>query len=385
VDAFNHEKNLAMADYYDLLGVSRDADAATIKKAYRKKAVEFHPDKNPNNPEAEQKFKEVSHAYEVLRDDQKRAAYDRYGEAAFQNGGMGGAARAGGFGGAGGFHDPFEIFREVFGGMGGMGGGGTGNIFDEFFGGGASQASAQQGRGADLRHDIEITLEEAATGVDQDIRYKRSATCSHCGGSGGEPGSKTVVCPTCAGRGQVTTNRGFFQLTQICPKCGGRGKTVEKVCKTCHGEGRQQELTKLKVHIPAGVESGSRLRSAGNGDAGIGGAPSGDLYVVINVKPHKLFKRDGDDLFMEMGIPFALATLGGAIDVPTLKGKASLKIPEGTQSGTLFRLKGAGMRNLRSGHFGDELVKIHIEVPTKLSKREREMLESFAVEQLKGK
>jgi molecular chaperone DnaJ len=362
-------------DYYTLLGVEKSATADELKKAYRKKAVQYHPDKNPGNKEAEEMFKKVSHAYEVLTDDQKRAAYDRYGEAAFQGGGP-----RGGGAGAGGFHDPFEIFREVFN-QGGMGGG-TGSIFEEFFGGGGS---SQSNRGSDLRYDIEISLEEAALGCDKEISYKRLASCERCSGTGGEPGSKVVKCPTCGGRGQVTVNRGFFQLTQVCPRCAGRGQTPEHACKSCKGEGRTTQPTKVKVHIPAGVDTGSRLRSTGNGEAGLGGAPAGDLYVVINVKPHEHFVREGDDLLLEIGIPFTLATLGGSMDVPTLKGKAALKIPAGTQSGTLFRLRGAGIRNLRSGQPGDEMVRVHIEVPTSLSSKQRELLEQLAVELLKGK
>lgn len=366
-------------DYYKLLGVDKSAGADEIKKAYRKKAVQYHPDKNPGNKEAEETFKKISNAYEVLSDADKRAAYDRFGEAAFKQGGPRGPG--GGFQG-GGFHDPFEVFREVFGGMGG--GGMGGGIFEEMFGGGMGGGQSS-GRGADLRYDIEITLEEAATGVDKEISFKRLATCERCHGSGGEPGSKTIKCPTCGGRGQVTTTRGFFQLTQVCPRCAGRGQTVEKPCHTCKGEGRTMQQTRVKLHIPAGVDTGSRLRSAGNGEAGIGGASAGDLYVVITVKPHKTFQRHGDDLALEMPIPFALATLGGSIDVPTLKGNASLKIPAGTQSGTTFRLRGAGLRNLRTGQMGDELVNVHIDVPTHLTGKQRELLEQFEQEQKKKK
>lgn len=364
-------------DYYKLLGVEKNASAEEIKKAYRKKAVQHHPDKNPGNKEAEETFKKISNAYEVLSDADKRAAYDRFGEAAFKQGGPRGP---GGFGGGagGGFHDPFEVFREVFGGMGG--GGMGGGIFEEMFGGGMGGGGQAQGRGADLRYDIEITLEEAAFGVDKEITFKRLAECERCHGSGGEPGSKTVKCPTCGGRGQVTTTRGFFQLTQVCPRCNGRGQTVEKPCTQCKGEGRTMQQTRVKLHIPAGVDTGSRLRSAGNGEAGLMGAPAGDLYVVISVKPHKTFQRQGDDVILELGIPFTLATLGGSTEVPTLKGTASLKIPAGTPSGTPFRLRGLGLRNLRSGHSGDEIVVIHIEVPTNLSGKQKELLEQFEKE-----
>ena len=367
-------------DYYQLLGVEKSANADEIKKAYRKKAVQYHPDKNPDNKEAEEMFKKISHAYEVLSDEQKKAAYDRYGEAAFQQGGMGAARGGAGAGFQGGFHDPFEVFREVF---GGMGGGGAGGIFEEFFGGGGG--GADSGRGADLRYDLTITLEEASRGVDKEISFKRLAPCERCSGKGGEPGSKTVRCPTCNGRGQVTTTRGFFQLTQVCPRCAGRGQTTDNPCRQCKGEGRTQQQTKVKVHIPAGVDSGSRLRLSGNGEAGLQGAPAGDLYVVVNVKQHELFRREGDDLSLEFGIPFTLATLGGSAEVPTLSGMANLKIPAGTQSGTTFRLRGAGIRNLRSGQPGDLLVQVHIEVPTSLTSRQRELLEQFALDLIEKK
>jgi len=228
-------------------------------------------------------------------------------------------------------------------------------------------------------------LEEAASGADREISFKRLATCTRCHGSGGEPGSKTVRCPTCGGRGQVTTTRGFFQLTQVCPRCNGRGQVNEHPCRECRGEGRTQQQTRIKLHIPAGVDTGSRLRSSGNGEAGIGGAPAGDLYVVISVKPHATFKREGDDLYLQMAIPFTLAALGGSIDVATLSGKASLKIPAGTQSATTFRLRGAGIRDLRSGHPGDQLVTVHIDVPSGLSPKQRDLLEKFEEESRKRK
>lgn len=359
-------------DYYHLLGVEKSVTPEELKKAYRKKAVQYHPDKNPGNKEAEEMFKKVSQAYEVLSDTDKRAAYDRFGEAAFQNGGRG-PTPGGQY--AGGFHDPYEVFREVFRNMGGMGGT-TGSIFEEFFGDNGNSDNGVA-RGADLRYDIEISLEEAAFGTDKEISFKRLAPCEHCRGSGGEPGSKTTKCPTCHGHGQVTTTRGFFQMTQICPRCGGRGQVNEHPCKQCKGEGRTMQQTRVKLHIPAGVDTGSRLRSTGNGEAGMAGGEAGDLYVVISVKQHDSFRREGDDLFLLMEIPFTLATLGGSIDVPTLKGTAALKIPSGTQSGTTFRLRGAGIRNLRSGQHGDELVQVSIEVPKNLTGKQRQLLEEF--------
>jgi molecular chaperone DnaJ len=354
-------------DYYELLGVAKTATEEELKKAYRKKAVQFHPDKNPGNKQAEEMFKKVSEAYEALKDPEKRAAYDRYGHAAFQQGG--GAPRSGGAGAGGGFHDPFDIFREVF------NQGGGGGIFDEFFGGG--NGGAGSGRGADLRYDIEISLEEAAHGAEKEISFRKLGECGHCHGSGAEPGSKRVTCPTCHGAGQVTTSRGFFQVRQVCPTCHGTGQRIEKPCAKCHGEGRVNETAKINVKIPPGVDTGNKLRSTGNGEAGVSGGPSGDLYIVVHVKDHEVFERQGDDLFCEIPIKFTLATLGGTIQVPTLQGKATLKIPAGTQSGTTFRLKGRGMPHLRGNAHGDQLIRVNVEVPTSLNAEQRKMLEEF--------
>lgn len=354
-------------DYYELLGVAKDAGEEDLKKAYRKKAVQYHPDKNPGNKEAEEMFKKVSEAYEVLKDPEKRAAYDRYGHAAFEQAGAG--ARGGGFGG-GGFHDPFDIFREVF----GQGGGG-GGIFDQFFGG---EGGGPSGRGSDLRYDLEISLEEAARGVEKEISFRRLGACRHCDGSGAEPGSKKTTCPTCRGAGQVTTSRGFFHVRQVCPTCHGTGSRFEKVCAKCGGEGRTNETAKINVRIPAGVDTGSKLRSSGNGEAGVMGGQAGDLYIVIHVREHEVFERQGDDLFTEIPIKFTLATLGGTIQVPTMEGKATLKIPSGTQSGTTFRLKGRGLPQLRGGGQGDQLIRVHVEVPSALTSEQRRKLEEFA-------
>ena len=363
---------MAKEDYYELLGVEKSASAEELKKAYRKKAVQFHPDKNPGDKAAEEMFKKVSHAYEVLSDAEKRAAYDRYGAAAFEGGaGAAGPRGAGGMGG-GGFHDPFDIFREVFGQQGGRGGGG---IFEEMFGGGGGGGGRD---GADLRYDLEITLEEAARGVEKEISFRKQMACERCDGSGAEPGSKRVTCATCRGAGQVRRSGGIITFTQTCPSCVGVGTRIEKPCSSCRGEGRVARNTKLNVRIPPGVDTGSRLRSSGNGEAGLAGGQPGDLYIVLSVKEHELFERQGDDLFCEIPIKFTLASLGGSIEVPTLSGKASLKIPHGTQSGTTFRLRGRGMPSLRGGAQGDQLVRVQVEVPTALSSDQRRLLEEFA-------
>ncbi|MBI5381222.1 MAG: molecular chaperone DnaJ [Opitutae bacterium] len=361
---------MAKEDYYELLGVEKGVSEEELKKAYRKKAVQYHPDKNPGNKQAEDMFKKVSEAYEVLKDPEKRSAYDRYGHAAFAGpGGSPGARGPGGMGG--GFHDPFDIFREVF----GQGGGGGGGIFEEMFGGGSRDGGRD---GADLRYDLEITLEEAARGVEKEISFRKLVSCERCDGSGAEPGSKRVTCATCRGAGQIRRSGGIIVFTQACPTCGGAGSRVEKVCSECRGECRTPKTTKINLRIPAGVDTGSRLRSAGNGEAGLAGGQPGDLYIVISVKEHELFERHGDDLFCEVPIKFTLAALGGAIEVPTLSGKATLKISPGTQSGTTFRVRGKGMPQLRGGGHGDQLVRVQVEVPASLSSEQRRLLEEFA-------
>ena len=366
---------MAKEDYYELLGVEKTATPEEMKKAYRKKAVQFHPDKNPGNKEAEEMFKKVSHAYEVLSDADKRAAYDRYGSAAFEGGGGVPRGPGGMQGGGGGFHDPFDIFREVFGQQGG--GSGGGGIFDEMFGGGGGGRDGGRD-GADLRYDLEITLEEAARGFEKEISFRKAMACERCHGNGAEPGSKRVTCPTCRGAGQIRRSGGIITFTQTCPTCGGAGTKVEKPCTVCRGEGRVAKNTKLNVRIPPGVDTGSRLRSSGNGEAGMAGGQAGDLYIVLAVKEHELFERQGEDLFCEIPIKFTLASLGGNIEVPTLFGKASLKIPAATPSGTTFRLRGKGMPSLRGGHQGDQLIRVQVEVPQSLTAEQRKILEEFA-------
>jgi len=350
---------MSKRDYYEVLGVNREASEDEIKKAYRRLAVKFHPDKNPGDKSAEEKFKEIGEAYEALSDPQRRAAYDQYGHAAFDP-----RARAGRAGGN--FHDPFDIFREVFGG---------GSIFESFFGGGDP---SQPQRGEDLRYDLQITLEEAALGCEKEISVAKLDRCDDCDGTGMEYGSKIRTCSACGGRGQVLTSRGIFSIAQTCPQCKGSGRIVEKPCKTCHGEGRRQRSSKIKLRIPAGVDAGSRLRSSGNGEAGFRGGPPGDLYVVLHVKAHEIFQRDGDDLLCEVPVSFVQATLGAEIDVPTLDGPATIKIPAGTQPGTVFRVKGKGLKNLQGYGHGDLHVRVQIEVPTRLTAEQKLKLQEFS-------
>ena len=352
---------MAKRDYYEVLGLAREAGDEDIKKAYRKLAIKYHPDKNPGDKSAEEKFKEVGEAYEALSDPQKRAAYDQYGHAAFDP-----RMRAGR---GGGFHDPFEIFREAF--------GGTGGIFDDLFGGGRSDPTGPQ-RGADLRYDLELTFEEAARGCEKEISVTKLDQCDTCHGTGRTSESKVKACATCGGRGQVVTARGIFSIAQTCPRCEGAGKTIENPCKQCRGTGRRERSSKIKLRIPAGVDTGARLRSSGNGEAGHRGGPSGDLYVVLHVKQHEIFARDGDDLICDVPISFVQATLGADIQVPTLEGTADIKIPSGTQTGTVFRLKGKGVKNVQGYGWGDLHVRVTVEVPTKLNAQQRAKLQEFA-------
>jgi molecular chaperone DnaJ len=348
---------MAKRDFYEILGVAKGASEDEITKSYRKLAMTYPPDRNPDNKEAEEKFKEVKEAYEMLTNPEKREAYDRYGHAGVDpNSGMGG----GGFGG-GGFGDAFgDIFGDIFGGgRGGRGGG------------------PQVYRGADLRYNLEITLEQAAHGFDTTIRVPSWDKCDTCHGSGAKPGTQPVTCTTCAGHGQVRMQQGFFSIQQTCPKCHGSGKIIPEPCAACGGAGRIKRNKTLEVKIPAGIDNGMRIRSSGNGEPGTNGGPPGDLYVEIHIKQHAVFQREGDDLHCEMPISFSKAALGGEIEVPTLTGKVSFTVPEGTQTGKTFRLKGKGIKNVRSGYTGDLFCHVAVETPVKLTDKQKELLREF--------
>lgn len=358
---------MSKRDYYEILGVSKSASDDEIKKAYRKLAMKYHPDQNAGDKAAEIKFKELNEAYEVLKDKEKRAAYNQYGHAAFDPS-MGGGhpgARGGGFQGAGaGFSD---IFEEVFGDF--MGGGRPG--------GGNGRSAAQQG--ADLRYDLSVSLEQAFKGHQTKLSLNASLKCGDCSGSGAEKGSKSKACPLCHGAGMVRTRQGFFTMERTCSRCAGAGQVIEKPCKTCFGQGRKQGSRSLTVSIPAGIEDGSRIRLQGEGEAGMRGGPAGDLYVFVSVKKHDFFKREGSTLHCEVPIPMTVAALGGGIEVPTIEGgKARITIPEGTQSGKLFRLKGKGMSQLRRTTRGDLYVHAQVETPVKLTSRQKDLMKEFA-------
>ncbi len=350
---------MSKRDYYEVLGVDRAADMEEIKKAYRKLALKFHPDRNPNDKTAEDKFKELSEAYEALIDPVSRGAYDQYGHAAFDSRNRG----------RGGFHDPTDIFREVFGGSG---------IFDDIFGGGGQQRAGGPQRGDDLRYDLELTFMEAAQGCEKEITVTKPDACETCNGSGAEAGATAKSCAVCGGRGQVISSRGIFSIAQTCPRCEGRGRVIDKPCRVCAGTGRRERTSKIKIKVPAGVDGGARLRSSGNGEAGARGGPSGDLYVVLHVQRHEIFGRDEDDLTCEVPISFAQAALGGVIKVPALTGSAEIKVPPGTQPGMVFRVKGKGIKNVQGYGQGDLLVRVQVEVPTHLNSGQRAKLEEFA-------
>ncbi|EJM99961.1 molecular chaperone DnaJ [Phyllobacterium sp. YR531] len=346
------------ADYYETLGVGKSADEKELKSAFRKLAMQFHPDKNPGDANAEHKFKEIGEAYETLKDPQKRAAYDRFGHAAFENGGMGGGGFGGG--GSGGFADIFE------------------DIFGEMMGGGRQRRSGGRERGADLRYNMEITLEEAYAGKTAQIHVPTSITCDECSGSGAKPGTQPVTCGTCSGSGRVRAAQGFFSIERTCPTCHGRGQIIKDPCPKCSGQGRITEERALSVNIPAGIEDGTRIRLTGEGEAGLRGGPSGDLYIFLSLKPHEFFQRDGADLYCKVPISMTTAALGGQFEVATLDGtQTRVKIPEGTQNAKQFRLKGKGMPVLRQPAMGDLYIQIAIETPQNLNKKQRELLEEF--------
>ena len=349
---------MAKADFYETLGVGKKADEKELKSAFRKLAMQWHPDKNPGDADAERKFKEINEAYETLKDPQKRAAYDRYGHQAFENGGMGGGGGAGFAGG--GFSDIFD------------------DIFGEMMGGRQRRSSNGRERGNDLRYNMEISLEEAFSGKTAQIRVPTSITCDVCTGSGAKPGTKPSTCATCQGSGRVRAAQGFFSIERTCPTCQGRGQTISDPCGKCHGQGRVTEDRTLSVNIPAGIEDGTRIRLQGEGEAGLRGGPSGDLYIFLSVRPHDFYQRDGADLYCSVPISMVTAALGGKFDVSTLDGtKSRVTVPEGTQAGKQFRLKGKGMPVLRSNQMGDLYIQMSIETPQKLTKRQRELLAEF--------
>lgn len=350
---------MAKRDYYEVLGVARDADEATLKSAFRRLAMQFHPDRNQGDTEAESKFKEINEAYDVLKDGQKRAAYDRFGHAAFENGG--------GRGGAGFDQQGFGSFADIF-----------NDIFEDLTGRSRGGRSGGRERGADLRYNMEIELDDAYKGKTATIKIPTSVTCEACSGTGAKPGSKPKQCPTCAGHGRVRATQGFFSIERTCPTCQGRGEIIEDPCKSCGGAGRVMRERTLSVNIPAGVEDGTRIRLANEGEAGQRGGPPGDLYIFLSIQPHAFFQRDGADLHCRVPISMVTAALGGEVTVPAIDGsQVKVPVPEGTQSGKEFRLKGRGMPILRSRDVGDMYVQVVVETPKKLTKRQRELLTEF--------
>ena len=345
------------ADYYELLGVGRDADAEDLKKAYRKAALRYHPDRNPGDKAAEEKFKELSEAYQILNDPEKRAQYDRFGHAAFEQGG-------GGFGGGFDFSTNFE---DIF-----------GDIFGDFFGGGGRGGRGRQHRGEDLSYSLEVSFEEAAFGTEKTVSIPRRVACSTCQGSGAKPGTMPRTCDTCRGSGQVRFQQGFFTVARTCNQCGGQGSMISDPCTECHGAGAVRKTSNLQIKIPGGVDSGSRLKLRGEGEAGPAGGIPGDLYVSIQVGEHPLFERHNNEVVCELPISFPQAALGADIEAPTLEGKIKMKVPAGTQSGSVFRLRGKGIVDLRGAGRGDQLVRVVVETPTKLGSKQKELLEEFA-------
>ncbi len=352
--------NVTKIDYYELLSVSKTASDQELKTAYRKLAMQFHPDRNPNNPEAEAKFKECSEAYSVLSDPEKRAAYDRYGHAAFQGGGGGGNPfQGGGFGG----QDVGDIFGDLFGEMFNMGG---------------NRKASRVQRGRDLRYDLSLEFTEAVFGVEREITVRRAETCTDCGGTGAAKGKQPATCPQCKGAGQMRFQQGFFSVARTCPQCGGTGTLVTDPCKTCNGQTAVEREHTLLVKVPAGVEQDTRIRYTGEGEAGRYGGPSGDLYVVLSVKKHKFFERDGDDLHCMMPISFPQAALGTELEIETLEGRESIKIPEGVQSGREFRLRGKGVPHLNERGKGDLIVEVRVETPSKLTSKQKDLMRQLS-------
>lgn len=355
---------MAKRDYYETLGVAKGASAEEIKKAYRKKAKELHPDRNSDNPDAEAQFKEVNEAYDVLKDGDKKAAYDRFGHAAFE-GGMGGAGRGGPRGAAQG--DFASAFSDVF-----------DDLFGDFMGGGRGGGRQRASRGSDLRYNLRVTLEEAYGGLQKTINVPTSVQCKACEGTGAEGGAEPVTCPTCSGMGKVRAQQGFFTVERTCPTCSGLGQIVQNPCKQCHGQGRVERDRSLSVNIPAGVETGTRIRLGGEGEAGMRGGPPGDLYIFIEVAKHKIFEREGTNLYCRVPVSMTKAALGGDIEVPTIDGgRSRVKIPEGSQSGRQMRLRGKGMPALRGGVHGDMFIELAVETPVNLTARQKDLLREF--------
>lgn len=347
---------MAKRDFYEVLGLSKTADEKEIKRAYKRLAMKYHPDRNQGDKGSETKFKEIKEAYEILSDAQKRAAYDQYGHAAFEQGGFGGQG-GGGFGGGADFGDIF------------------GDVFGDIFGGGRRQQRAA--RGSDLQYNMDLTLEEAVRGVTKEIRIPTLETCDKCHGSGAKEGTSAETCSTCHGAGQVHLRQGFFTVQQACPTCHGRGKVIKEPCSKCHGDGRVERAKTLSVKIPAGVDTGDRIRLSGEGEAGENGAPAGDLYVQVHVRQHHIFERDGNNLYCEVPINFAIAALGGEIEVPTLDGRVNLKIPAETQTGKMFRMKGKGVKSVRSSSIGDLMCRVVVETPVKLNEKQKELMQQL--------
>lgn len=356
---------MAKRDYYEVLGLSKGASAEAIKKAYRTKAKELHPDRNKDDPKAETQFKEAGEAYDVLKDPEKKAAYDRFGHSAFDGGmGGGGGARPGGFGNQGDFASAFsDVFDDLFG---------------DFMGGGRGGGRQRAARGADLRYNLRITLEEAYSGQQKTISVPTSVACASCDGSGAEGGAEPSTCPTCSGMGKVRAQQGFFTVERTCPTCSGLGQIINNPCKACNGQGRVERERSLSVNIPAGVETGTRIRLAGEGEAGMRGGPSGDLYIFIEVAQHALFEREETNLFCRVPVSMTAAAIGGDIEVPTIDGgRSRVKIPAGSQSGRQMRLRGKGMPALRGGGTGDMFIELAVETPVNLTARQRDLLKEF--------